>query len=107
MSYFKSWQCDNCGRMFYQDFPPGCCDNCGGTMFSGRGIKDGSSGNSGSGIFNGTVFFLSLLFFRALFRFMRWVFGMVKGLIIMKIYIINCTEQTIRLSGGYDYDKLT
>ena len=80
MSYFKSWQCDNCGRMFYQDFPPGCCDNCGGTMFSGRGIKDGSSGNSGSGIFNGTVFFLSLLFFRALFRFLRGVFGMIKGL---------------------------
>lgn len=65
--------------MFNQDYPPGCCDNCGGTSFSGRGIKDGSSGNSGSGIFSGPVFFLLLLFFRGLFRFLRWLVGLIKG----------------------------
>ena len=80
MSYFKSWQCDGCGRSFYQDYPPGCCDNCGGTSFTGRGIKDGSSVGSGSGICSGVVFFLSFLFFRGLFRLLRWMFGLIRGL---------------------------
>jgi len=81
MSSSNSWQCDKCGRMFYQDFPPGCCDNCGGVYFTRRGIKDGSSGGrGGSGFFSCIVFFLLVWVFRCVFRAFRWVFRLLRGI---------------------------
>lgn len=81
MSGSNSWQCDKCGRMFYQDFPPGCCDNCGGVYFTRRGFKDSSFGkSSGSGFSSGIVFFLLVCGFRCVFRFFRWVFRLLRGI---------------------------
>ena len=46
----NSWQCEKCGRVFNQDYQPGCCDNCGGLIFLKIASK---SETGGSRIFSG------------------------------------------------------
>lgn len=78
----SSWQCDKCGRMFYRDYPPGCCDNCGGVYFTRKGVVSGPSGSfgSGSGFFSGLVFALLVFIFTCIFRLFRWVFRLIRVL---------------------------
>ena len=83
MANTNSWQCNKCGRVFYQDFPPGCCDNCGGVYFSQIGFKDHSSGNgsSSSGFFSGLIFMFLVFVFTCFFKACRWLFGFVRNLL--------------------------
>ena len=48
MAKTNSWQCEKCGRVFNQDYQPGCCDNCGGLIFR----KIASKSETGSSIFS-------------------------------------------------------
>ena len=82
MAKTNSWQCEKCGRVFNQDYQPGCCDNCGGFIFRKIASKSESvssifsSGNSfsdiiliGIGIMLGKVIGCTYRAIKSLFRY--------------------------------------
>ena len=86
MSNSNSWKCTKCGRYFYQDYMPGCCDNCGGHDFLRVGFKSSNSGisffgNGLSGFFNALFYEICLFFFTILFTVIRRLFSFLSGTI--------------------------
>ena len=82
MAKTNSWQCEKCGRVFNQDYQPGCCDNCGGFIFRKIATKSESvssifsSGHSFSDII---LIGIGLILGRVIKSLFRYVMKSVKN----------------------------